>query len=695
MTELAQMTSSPSSGDARPGSRLARLMARPCSLGLLLAAATWLAFYPVFRFQFVDLDDDLYVSANAHVLKGLTLEGADWALRTGHASNWHPLTWFSHMLDTQVFGPGPAGPHVVNVLFHLANTLLLFGVLRRLTGARWRSALVAALFALHPLHVESVAWISERKDVLSTFFLLLTLWAYGRYAEGRRKKEEGRMRNEETARGPHSSFIIHPSAFYVLSLVFFALGLMSKPMLVTLPFVLLLLDYWPLGRMQKEECRMQNGETDHAPRTTPHAPRITSPARRFLLPPSSFLLLEKLPFFLLAAVSSVVTYIVQHTGGAVMSAAELPFSGRIANALVGYCRYLGKLLWPVDLACFYPRPEHWPAGQVAGAALLLAVLTWLVLRQFSSRRYLPAGWFWFIGTLVPVIGLVQVGEQAIADRYTYIPSIGIFVLAAWGLGDMAARRPRLKPLLVSASIVALAVLLLATRQQVIHWQSSETLFRHALAVTKNNPWVHCLLADTLADAGHFEEAEAHCREALRLKPGFPEIEILYANILAQGNKPGEAIALLSKLLQHDSSDPATRFTLAALLARRGDTAQAIEHYQQGLRGQPDSPDALNNLAWIRATSANAAFRNGDEAVRLARRACELTGQRQPVMLGTLAAAWAEAGRFDEAIAAAQKARDLAQATGQDDLARKNQTLLELYQSHRPYHESPASPPPES
>ena len=532
--------------------------------------------------------------------------------------------------------------------------------------------------------------------------------------------------------------------FYLLSLTFFALGLMSKPMLVTVPFVLLLLDYWPLGRFAVHSPQSTvHGpqDTDHGPQTTGqtqnqappithHASRITPAPPRPLANRTSHIahrFREKLPFFLLAAISSAVTCIVQRSGGAVMSTVELPLSGRVANALVSYARYIAGTLWPANLACFYPRPEHWPTWQVAGAALLLAAITALVLWRLPGHRYKATGWFWFLGTLVPVIGLVQVGEQAMADRYTYIPSIGLFILAAWGLGDIASRWPRLKPWLVSASAIVLAALVAVTRGQIPHWQNSEALFRHALAVTKDNAWVHCLLADILADAGNFDEAGVNCREALRLKPGFPEVEILHARILVRANKQDQAIAILSRLVQQVPADPVAhdtlglalsqngdlpgaiahyrraldlkpdyagaRFHLAALLAQQGDAAGAIDEYRQGLRWQPDDPEALNNLAWIRAANANPALRSGDEAVHLARRACELTRYQNPMLAGTLAAAYAESGRFDEAVATAQKARDLALASNQKELADRNRELLELYRSRQPYYEPPASPLP--
>lgn len=664
-------------------------------LCLLLGLLAGLAWWPVARCGFVGLDDSTYVTGNPQVQAGLNLKGVAWAFRTMHSANWHPLTWVSHMLDVQLYGLQPAGHHLTNFFLHLACTVLLFLLFNRMTGAPWRSAFAAALFALHPLRVESVAWVSERKDVLSAFFFLLTLWAYVRYVEVQSLKSQ--VQSQPPASVQHR----RASIFYLLALLLFALGLMSKPMIVTLPFVLLLLDYWPLDRFRRK--------TQDASLET-------------LLP----LVREKLPFFFLAALSCVVTYAAQHFGGAVMSTVELPLSGRVANAVVSYTRYLSKTIWPDNLACFYPRPEHWPLWQVAGAALLLAAITALVWRRLGSHRYLATGWFWFVGTLVPVIGLVQVGEQALADRYTYIPSMGLSLLVAWGLGDIAFRWPRLKPLVASLSIVTLVALMLVTRGQIPYWQNSEALFRHALAVTKDNSWVHCLLADTLAGTGSFEEAEAQCREALRLKPGYPEVQILYANVLTRGKKYEEAIAVLSQVLQETPADPVAhytlgsvlsqkgnssdaiahyrraldlkpaygeaRFHLASLLAQQGDASGAVTEYRQGLRWQPDDPDALNNLAWILAANANPALRNGSEAVRLARRACELTRYQNPMLVGTLGAAHAEAGQFDDAVATAQKARDLALASGQKDLADRNQRLLELYQSHQAYREPAVVPP---
>src|ERR1051326_2205979 len=349
-------------------------------LGLIIAV-----YWPVARFNFVNYDDPEYVSENPHVQTGLSVVNVAWAFRTTFFENWHPLTWLSYLLDYQIFGLKPGAFHLVNLFFHGMNTLLLFAILNRITGARWPSAFVAVIFGLHPLHVESVAWVAERKDVLSVFFGLLTIWAYVRYTE--RPKAKG---------GP-----------YLAALLFFALSLMAKPMLVTLPFILLLLDFWPLGRM----------------------------VNRSAIKDSLRLVLEKGPFFALTGVSCVVTYLAQHQ--AVATVAGLSMGKRLANAFVSYVRYVGKTFWPVDLAVFYPHPGQWPYWQVIGSVLVLGIITLLVFRVRRERPYLLVGWLWFLGTLVPVIGLVQVGWQSLADRYTYFPLIGLLIIIGWGAKDLA------------------------------------------------------------------------------------------------------------------------------------------------------------------------------------------------------------------------------------------------------------------
>src|ERR1017187_5658425 len=380
------------------------LFSRPLILGLLLAVVTLFVYWPAKQCDFLGYDDPLYYSENAHVQAGLSMSNLGWAFTTGEAANWHPLTWLSLMLDAEIFGNQPAGPHLVNVLWHVVNAILVFALFRRLTAATWRSALVAALFALHPLHVESVVWIAERKDLLCGFFVLLSLLAYARHV----RSDVCRVTQERRA----SSLVArHASRFYFLSLVFFALALMSKPMAVTLPFLLLLLDWWPLRRI----CDLRFTIYDLRP-----------------------LLLEKIPFFVLSAAASLVTFVVQKKGDAVATLTTFPLLVRVENAFVSYARYMAKTFWPATLANPYPHPGHWPVAPVIVSVLLfvgLCVAAFWFARKFP---FVFTGWFWFAGMLVPVIGLVQVGTQAMADRYAYLPVIGLFVVFVWGLAQLAA-----------------------------------------------------------------------------------------------------------------------------------------------------------------------------------------------------------------------------------------------------------------
>jgi hypothetical protein len=390
---------------------------------LTLALATLAVFWQVLGHDFVNYDDPDYVYRNPNVQSGITLSSIKWAFTTGHAANWHPLTWLSHMLDWQLFGDNPGWHHLTNLFLHIANTLLLFAVLKRMTNALWRSAFVAAAFALHPLHVESVAWVAERKDVLSTLFWMLTIAAYLRYLE---RPGTGR---------------------YLLTLLIFALGLMAKPMLVTLPFVLLLLDYWPLGRFQFGQIVKSVGQQSR---------KSLNAFSHWKL--SRHLLLEKVPLFALSAISSIVTFLVQRTAGAVTSVETLPLKLRIANTFVSYLTYIQKMVWPSRLAMFYPYPDKTDLiWQTVVFALLLLIISLGVIWLMRRRRYLLTGWLWYLGTLVPVIGLVQVGDQALADRYTYVPLTGLFIIIAWGVPDLIAKwRFRKHALAASAIAVLLA-----------------------------------------------------------------------------------------------------------------------------------------------------------------------------------------------------------------------------------------------
>ncbi len=488
---------------------------------LLLTAAAIIAFQQVNHCDFINYDDAIYVTENIHIRDGITTQAIRWAFTTGYAANWHPVTWMSHMLDVQLFGLKPRWHHLTNLLFHIANTLLLFFIFHRMTKAPWKSAFVAALFALHPLHVESVAWVAERKDVLSTFFWMLAMVAYIHYVEHR--TEDGRQRSAD---GEKWTGILRfpPSVFrYLAVVIFFALGLMAKPMLVTFPFILLLLDYWPLQRFeQKKPAQEIRREVSKQGAGTPASAGVTSSLRKSegkrgplsadeikgksgkkrtgqgmvkeekpaahtnqwaLVRP---LLLEKIPLLALAALSCIVTYFAQKKGGAVISFQGIPAGVRIANALVSYIIYIGKTIWPNNLAVFYPHPGVRPLWQVLGAVLFLGAVTFAVIRTAKRFPYLAMGWLWFAGTLVPVIGIVQVGGQAMADRYTYIPLIGLFVMAAWGIPELLKKWRYRKEALFALSALILPCFFIVTWTQVGYWRNSIALFDHTLKVTSHN-----------------------------------------------------------------------------------------------------------------------------------------------------------------------------------------------------------------
>ncbi len=802
-------------------------------MGGLLVLVTIAVYWPATGYHFTNLDDPEYVTSNVHVQGGLTVASVEWACLNPVCCNWHPLTLWSHMLDCQLFGLNPWGHHLTNVVLHALNAALVFALLQLMTGATWRSLVVAALFSLHPLRVESVAWVAERKDVLSGFFGLLALIAYARYAQGQSPESKVQRpkagvqspQTEGAARSavPGSMFDVRPSArrfWYWTAVGMFALGLMSKPMLVTWPFVMLLLDYWPLRRFE---------------------PSAVNSQRATILR----LVGEKLPFFALAALESAATLLVQR--GAMTGVESLPLGARFQNALISYCRYLGKLFWPTDLAVYYPHPGHWPLGAVALAGALLLGISALVWMRRRRYPYLLVGWLWFLGTLVPVIGLVQVGAQAMADRYTYLPSLGVLILAVWSAYELTRDwRYQAVALPVAGGAVILFCLVCA-RQQLSYWKDSETLFRHALAVTKDNWAAHINLGNALGTKGQLDEAISHFQEALRLKPfqadacislgvaldrkgqteeairqfrealrlqpDRADVHYNLGNALAQRGQTDEAIRQFKEALRLESHNADTHNNLGMAFARQGQTdeailqfqealrlkpdnanahnnlgvvrgrkgqvdeaisqyqlalrlkpdwaeahfnlgnalgrkgqtdeaisqfqealrlkpdyveahyglgvalaskgqtdeamrqyqealrlkpdyaearnnlrslwlqnpevlgtmastldaqgkyAEAIQFYRAALKAQPDQEEVLNNLAWLLATCPDAAFRNGPEAVRLAIRACQLTGYAQPLLIGTLAAAQAEAGDFPAAIATAQRAAALATQPG--------------------------------
>jgi Flp pilus assembly protein TadD len=631
---------------------------------VLLAAAVLAAFWPALRCGFVRYDDPDYVTLNKNVQHGLNWQSIKWAFTAVSAANWHPLTWVSHILDYQVYGLKPAGHHMTNLLLHLANAVLLFLLLNGLTDALWRSAFVAAMFALHHLRVESVVWISERKDVLSTFFWLLTVAAYVRYAD------KCGVRHAEC------------KVFYALSLLLFALALMAKPMVVTLPFVLLLLDYWPLGRLQ-------------------FGPKFSwRPA------------VEKIPFFLLAAGDSAATFLVQNHFGVVTTLARLPLGVRLANIPVAYMRYLSKNFWPAGLAIFYPY-HALGVLEVAGAVGALLAVSVLVVWRLRAQPYLAVGWFWFLGMLVPAIGLVQVSTQAMADRYSYLPSVGLWIMVAWGVRDWIGGRPYLRMTAALAGGMTVVACMIWTPLQVRYWQDTRTLFMRAASVTDHNylayynlgcyakddgeyaqailyfekalsaeadnaPWAdHARAYNNLGYAylhrGEITNAVADFEKALELQPRYPEAFYNLGRAFLTNNQPDVAVDCFERALALDPNVAEIHYQLAFALAQWGRSAEAIAQYSQALQLSPGMDDAANNLAWLLATCSDRSLRDGARSLALARQASGHSHDQNPVILGTLAAAYAEEGNLSEAVATAQRARQLA-------LAQNNRTLAGILEA---------------
>ncbi|MEE9532432.1 MAG: tetratricopeptide repeat protein [Syntrophobacteria bacterium] len=530
-------------------------------IGLILITAVLLVYWQVGDHEFINYDDNAYITDNAQVQKGLTSKGIIWAFTTSHTGNWHPLTWISHMLDCELYGLNPEGHHLTNVLFHMANAILLFVVLRWMTGAIWRSGLVAALFALHPLHVESVAWVAERKDVLSTFFWMLTMVVYVHYVN-----RPGGKR-------------------YLLVLITFALGLMAKPMLVTLPFVLLLLDYWPLNRFKP---RAVTGSVEDQPFGFRSAGDDKSPILKAVM--------EKTPLFLMSLFSCVVTVMAQQEAGAISTLEIVPFKLRIANGLVSVVAYMGKMIWPQDLAVFYPHPvSDLQIWKPVVAGLFLLILSTVALWVTQRCRYVLVGWLWYLGTLVPVIGLVQVGEQAMADRYTYVPLIGLFIVVVWGFADLVKGwRSRRWVVSVSAAVMVLA-LMAGSWLQVAHWKNSVRLFKHALDATSNNYVAHYTLGNALALQGNLTGSVSHYNKALQIHPNFAEAHNNLGNALALQGKLTGAISHYNKALQINPDHAEAHRNLAVGLDRQGRHQEAIQHYAEVLRISPHDAQSHNNL----------------------------------------------------------------------------------------------------
>ncbi|MCD6353687.1 MAG: tetratricopeptide repeat protein [Proteobacteria bacterium] len=578
---------------------------------LFIIIATLAVYWQVRDHEFISLDDPTYITENSQIKDGFTKDGIIWAFTTTYASNWHPLTWRSHMLDVTLFGMDAGWHHLTNLFLHIVNSILLFLILFRMTGALWQSALAAALFALHPLHVESVAWASERKDVLSTFFWLLTMGAYMRYA----KRPAGKR--------------------YLLILIFFVLGLMAKPMLVTLPFVLLLMDYWPLGRIKKVSgIRGQGSGIPPDMRTA----KVTR------------LLLEKAPLFMLAAASCIVTFVAQQKGGAVSSLELLSLKVRIANAVVSYSGYLVKMIWPHNLAIYYPHPGALPMWQVAGSGLLLICLSLVMLRATRKYPYLATGWLWYLGTLVPVIGLVQVGQQAMADRYTYVPLIGLFILIAWGIPDLIGRWRYKKIILTISGIAVIVIFAAATWSQLGYWKNSVTLFERTVNVTTNNFLALNNLGNALAKEGKVKEAIQHYIESIRINPNFTKAHNNFGLVLAKQGNLNEAIRHFSEALRIKPDYAKAHNNLGAALARKGNLKGAVQHYKEAIRIEPDYAKAHYSLGVILKHEGrfNEAIKHLSETLRI-------DPDFSPLVYYKIAALYARQNKKEESIAWLRKA----------------------------------------
>jgi len=605
-----------------------------------LAVLTWVVFGQLLQYDFINYDDPRYVYENTNITKGLTIGGIAWAFTHIHSMNWHPLTTISHMLDCQLYGLKPGAHHFTNVLLHSIVAILLLLVLQRMTGGPsgtgsiWRSAFVAAVFAIHPLRVESVAWIAERKDVLSGVFFMLTLLTYFRYVR------------------------VRSIGHYLTVLFMFALGLMCKPMLVTLPFVLLVLDYWPLGRIRGQKSDVSGHEN------------------------LVMLVVEKIPLVGLSAVSSVVTFLAQR--GAVGWTEQLPVLARINNAVVTYAAYMWQMLWPVKLAVFYPHPEsRLPLWEIILCLLLLIGITAAAVVLRTSRPYFITGWLWYLGMLVPVIGLVQVGWQGRADRYTYLPQIGLYIAITWGIADVTAAWRWQREILTAGTAIVVGLLSWRASVQASYWRDSETLFTHALAVTSNNDVAENNLGIVFLQKGNLDEAISLLQAAVDLRPENSPAHENLAKALLQKGQVTDALVHYRRLLELQPDNIEVHNIVGTVLIKQGQAREAVEEWQKVLAIQPDNGNAMSNLAWVFATSPDDSLRDRAKAVQLAEQAMRISGGRIPIIFRTLAAAYAENGRFSEAIQTAQRGIELANSRGNSGLATELQSNIVLYQERQP------------
>ena len=577
---------------------------------LFLVVTTLAVYWQVENHKFINLDDTQYITKNQHVQKGLASESITWAFSITDISYWHPLTWLSLMLDYELYGINPRGYHLTNVALHTLNALFLFLFLRWMTGSLWRSAFVAALFALHPLNVESVAWAVERKNVLSTFFWLLTLLAYSNYS------------------------MLPTLPRYLLLVLFFGLGLMTKPMLVTLPCVLLLLDYWPLGRLDFGQCKdgrsvqLRASSLSGSLRMLPHV-----------------VILEKVPLFILSGVTAYMTSLSAQRIGMAISTEFVPIKLRIANGLVSYLSYCAKMVWPQNLAVFYPYPHDVSIWQSAGAAALLIGISMLVFRWARKAPYLVTGWLWYLGTLLPLIGLKQVGLwPAMADRFAYVPLIGLFIMVVWGIADLTAGWRYGRSALTWGSGALLAALMLLTWNQLHYWRNSTALFEHALAVTENNYVAHNNLGTALDEQGLAKEAMVHFSEAVRIRPNFSRAHNNLGNSLTRQGKYREAIRHFYKALEVEPNMPGFHLNLGNALETQGNSEEAAFHYSKALQLDPAFAEAYFNLGNLLARQGKV-----EEAISCLSRALECKPNFAEAH-NSLGVMLAYRGKLDEAIA---------------------------------------------
>ncbi len=601
-------------------------------VSVFLLGLTWLVFGQTLRYDFVNYDDPHYVYQNTRITSGINFANVAWAFSHIHSENWHPLTTITHMLDCQLHGLNAGWHHFTNVLLHCLAVVLLFVALERMTGALWRSAFVSAVFAVHPLHVESVAWIAERKDVLSAVFFMVTLLAYFHYT---RSPSIGR---------------------YLIVAIVFALGLMSKPMLVTLPFVLLLLDYWPLGRFDAHR---------------------SNTGRQVLQ-----LVMEKIPMIALSAVSSLITFLAQR--GAIGWTEQLPMSERITNAFVAYVVYIRQMFWPTELAVFYPHPENrLPIWEVS---LALIILVGIMAAAFVLRKrapYLVTGWLWYLGMLVPVIGLLQVGWQGHADRYTYLPQIGLYIAVTWALTDLIRSWRFQRTALSAAALIVIGALSWRGWLQTSYWRDSETLFTHALAVTSNNDVALNNLGIIFLDKGQLDDAISKLQAAIDLRPENAPAHDNLAKALLKKGQVAEATVHYRKFLELEPANVEARNTLGTALIQQGHIREAIDQWQEVLALQPENGNAASNLAWVFATCTDDSIRDGTRAAQLGEKALRISGGKIPMIYKVLAAAYAENGRFADAVETAQRGAKLATSQGNSPLAAELESNIALYQSGRP------------